>query len=70
MSEVLTNVLSPEAEIRGPGVRGPAPTSTNLAKRLDTLENAIQFDRGHAVRLVCARHVDSNIFWVFELDGC
>ena len=41
MSELLSNVVSPEAEIRGPGQgRGPAPSpSSNMAKRLDTLEN-------------------------------
>jgi hypothetical protein len=39
MSELLSNVMSPEAEIRSVSLRGPAPTTSNLAKRLDTLEN-------------------------------
>jgi hypothetical protein len=38
-SELLSNVMSPEAEIRGPGQRGPAPTTSKMAQRLDTLEN-------------------------------
>ena len=38
-SELLSNVMSPEAEIRSESQRGPAPSSSNLARRLDTLEN-------------------------------
>ena len=38
-SELLTNVMSPEAEIRSASQRGPAPSSPKLAGRLDTLEN-------------------------------
>ena len=39
VSELLSNVMSPEAEIRSAGQRGPAPSTSNLASRLDTLEN-------------------------------
>jgi hypothetical protein len=38
-SEYLPNVMSPEAERRSASERGPAPASSNLATRLDTLEN-------------------------------
>jgi len=36
---ILSNVMSPEAEIRVAAQRGPAPSSSKLAKRLDSLEN-------------------------------
>ena len=38
-SELLSNVMSPEAEIRSASQRGPVPSSSSLARRLDTLEN-------------------------------
>jgi len=38
-SELLSDVMSPEAENRSASERGPTPSSSNLARRLDTLEN-------------------------------
>jgi hypothetical protein len=37
--ETLSDVMSPEAEIRSAGQRGNVPPSSKPAKRLDTLEN-------------------------------
>jgi len=38
-SELLSNVMSPEAEIRSAVQRGPAASTSKMAGRLDTLEN-------------------------------
>lgn len=38
-NQTLVSVMSPEAEIRTASQHGPVPSSSNLAKRLDTLEN-------------------------------
>ncbi|MBO0879792.1 MAG: hypothetical protein J2P17_05360 [Mycobacterium sp.] len=38
-TELLSNVLSPEAETQDASGRGPTPSSSKLARRLDTLEN-------------------------------
>ena len=37
--EILSDVMSPEAEIRSAARRDGAAASSNLARRLDTLEN-------------------------------
>ncbi len=38
-NQALVSVMSPEAEIRTARQRGPVPSTSDLAKRLDTLEN-------------------------------
>ena len=36
---ILSSVMNPEPELHSAGQRGPAPTSSKMAPRLDSLEN-------------------------------